>query len=280
MPMQSHSFKRLVLGLQLSPPDHAVRLAAELAELLHLELLGLFLEDTGLRHLAGMPFARELRLLGGGWHQIAPEQLSLDLELAVRSAERMFAEAAKQLPIQWYFEVVRGPIATSITTISQKSDIVMIIEPVSAAERVSQQFFSLSQAAFRSAAAVIFVPANIVRAKGPIVAIVATPDHPSLAAAAAIALAADEELFVLDICKNGIDDASIDALATDKGLAIKHVVASKVKRSDAGSITQALHSLQERLVVMTRGAFDGRTASTIASERRVPVMIVEPLEGA
>ena len=59
MPEQPHSFKRLVLGLQPRAPDRTMQLAVELADLLHLELLGLFLEDTSLRDLAGIPFARE-----------------------------------------------------------------------------------------------------------------------------------------------------------------------------------------------------------------------------
>ena len=66
MSTQPYSFKRIVLGLQPSAPDRAMQLAVELADLLHLDLLGLFLEDTSLRDLASMPFAREFRLLGGG----------------------------------------------------------------------------------------------------------------------------------------------------------------------------------------------------------------------
>ena len=79
MPTAPHIFKRLVLGLQPSASERSVRLAVTLAEMLDLELLGLFLEDESLRDLAAIPFARELRLLGGGWHPLDLEGLSREL---------------------------------------------------------------------------------------------------------------------------------------------------------------------------------------------------------
>ena len=108
MPMEPHSFRRLVLGLQPSAPDRTMRLAVELADLLHLDLLGLFIEDTSLRDLAKIPFARELRPLGGGWHAIDLDRLSRDFELAARSIERMFTDAARHLTTRYQFELVRG----------------------------------------------------------------------------------------------------------------------------------------------------------------------------
>jgi hypothetical protein len=44
-------FKRLVLRFEPSLP-HAMQLAVQLVELLHIELLGLFFEDPSLHHLA------------------------------------------------------------------------------------------------------------------------------------------------------------------------------------------------------------------------------------
>jgi hypothetical protein len=117
MAIKPHSFRRLVLGLQPSAPDRTMRLAVELADLLHLELLGVFLEDTSLRDLANMPFAREFRPLGGGWHTIELDRLSHDLELAAHSIERMFTRAAKHLATRYQFELARGPTAKIIATI-------------------------------------------------------------------------------------------------------------------------------------------------------------------
>jgi hypothetical protein len=276
MPNASHSFKRLVLGLQPSAPDRTMQLAVELAGLLRLDLLGLFLEDTSVRDLASIPFAREFRALGGGWQPIDLDRLSHDLELAARSLERMFTQAAKRLPTRTQFEVVRGPMAESIAAISRTDDIVMIMEPVSPAERVTQQFFWLTEAAFRSAAAVMLVPPQIVRSTGPIVAIAAAPDDPCIAAAAAIAIAAKEELVIIEADHNEANDAYVRKLAADTGLTIEQVAAVKGSLPDAAACVQAFRLLRERLVVMSRGAFNDTAALAIASARKVPVLVIEP----
>ncbi len=279
MPLEPHSFRRLVLGLQPSAPNRTMRLAVELAELLHLDLLGLLIEDTSLRDLATIPFARELRSLGGGWHVINLDRLSRDFELAARSIERMFTDAARHLTTRYQFELVRGPMAEMISSISRTDDIVMIVEPLSPAERATQQFIWLLEAAFRSAGAVMLVPPSVVRSKGPVVAIAATLDDPSIRAAAAIAIAAKEELIVIEADGHDANDPHIRILAADTGLSIKRMSAAKIALPDPTICAQAFRQTQERLVVMTRGAFEDATASAIAAARRVPVLVIEPPTG-
>lgn len=276
MAKEPHNFKRLVLGLQPSAPDQTMRLAVELADLLHLELLGLFLEDTSLRDLASISFAREFRPLGGGWHAIELDRLTHDFELAARSIERMFTSAAKHLASGYQFEVARGPTANTIASISRTDDIIMIVEPMSPAERATQQFLWLMQAAFRSAAAVMLVPPNIVRSKGPVVAIAATPDDPSIQTAAAIATASGEELVIVEADGHAAAQSRTQTLAADTDLAIRRITATKIALSDPATCSQAFRQMQERLVVMTRGAFEDEVVSTIAAARRVPVLVVEP----
>jgi hypothetical protein len=257
-----------------------VQLAVELANLLHLDLLGLFLEDTSLRDLAKIPFAREFRPLGGGWHTIDIDRLSHDFELAARSIERMFTAAAKRLSTRHQFELARGPLTETIASISRTDDIIMIAEPQSPAERATQQFTWLVQAAFRSAGAVMLVPPHIVRTKGPIVAIAASPEDPSIQVAAAIAVAAKEELVIIGSDGQGAEDVQIRRLAADAGLAIKRIAAAKIELSDPNTCTQALGQVQERLIVVTRGALRDDVASTLATARRVPVLVVEQPSGA
>jgi len=74
------------------------------------------------------------------------------------------------------------------------------------------------------------------------------------------------------------DDPHIHTLAPDAGLTIRRVAAAKIALPDPATCAQAFRQMQERLVVMTRGAFENRVASTIAATRRVPVLVVEPLE--
>lgn len=275
MPSESHSFKRLVLGLQLSAPDRAMRFAAELAKLLDLDLLGLFLEDSGLREFAGIPFARELRPLGGGWRSLDVDQLTHDLEISIRGVERSFAQAVKDLARRSQFEVTRGPVREVLGSMSGTGDIVMIVEPASAAARVSAQFAGLIEAAFRSTAAVLLVPPRIVRTKGPIVAIATAAGDPSIMAAAAIAVAAKETLVVIEAGKQVRGKVETSRLATDTGLTVQRIVGGELS-PDPHACLEVMRALQERLVVMARTPFDGAIASAIGAARQVPVLVIEP----
>jgi hypothetical protein len=277
MPIETRFFKRLVLGLQPTAPDRTMRLAVELAEMLQLELLGLFLEDTSLRDLAKIPFAREFRPLGGGWQSFDLDRLAHDLDMAARNLEHLFTQAAKGLPTRSQFEVVRGPMADTLASISRSGDIVMIMEPVSAAERATEQFVWLSRAAFSSAAAVLLVPPQIARIAGPIVAVAAGPDDPSIEAATAVAAAAREDLVIIESDHHDPDDPRLRQLAADTGLTIKHIAGGRAL-ADPAARAHLFHALHERLVVIKRGAFDDTVASMIASSRRVPVLVVEPPE--
>jgi hypothetical protein len=276
MAVGPYSFKRLVLGLQPSAQSRTMRLAVELANLLQLELLGVFLEDASLRDLARMPFAREFRLPEGGWQPIDLDRLSHDLEIASRNAERIFTEAARSLSTRWQFEAIRGPTPDTMASILRTDDIVMVTEPVGQVERATQQLSWLRDAAFRSAAAVMLVPARIVRAFGPVVAIAAATDDPSIEAAASIAIAAEEDLIILEASGGLALESRIRNLASETGLTIKHLVVGEIPLIASAAFSPDSRQLQERLLVMTRGVVEDAIALTIASERRVPVLVVEP----
>jgi hypothetical protein len=280
MSREPHSFKRLVLGLQPGAHNRTMRLAVELADLLHLDLLGLFLEDTSLLHLAGIPFSREFRPLGDGWHTFDLDRLSDDFELAARSIERKFLGAAKRLPTRHQFEIARGPMSKMVESVSRTDDIIMIVEPESPAERATRQFSWLLEAAFRSAAAVMLVPPRIVRTKGPVVAIATASDDTSINVAAAIACAAKEELVIIEADGYDADDTHTRRLAADTGLAIRRVAAARLGLTDPATGALAFHQIGERLIVVTRGAFADRATSAIAAARQVPVLVVEPSKTA
>ncbi len=157
MPGQTPAFKRLVLGLQAGPSARAIKAAAEFASLLNLELVGLFFEDTRLEKLSGIPFVREFRLLGGGWHPIDIDRLSRDFELAARNAERLLANEAMQFSTRWQFEVTRELFSEAFGALSRASDIVMIVQPERPAEYATPQFALLMEAALQSAPAVMLL---------------------------------------------------------------------------------------------------------------------------
>ena len=205
---ERHNFRRVILGLHHNVPRHGLRLAAEVAALLRIELCGLLVKEDELAGLAALPFAREFRPLEGGWHALDIDQLSHDLDIAADRAQKLLAGAASALGLSCQFEVMRCTMAEAITSVSRGGDIVIVPEPESPAERVTLQFQSMVTAALGSAAAVMVVPSRITRQRGPVVAVAAGPEDESIEVAAVIAALANEELIVVEAFERAGDAAA------------------------------------------------------------------------
>jgi hypothetical protein len=184
----------------------------------------------------------------------------------------------KDIRTSCHFEVTRAAAAQAIASISRSEDIVMITEPPTPAALATQQFAWLLSAAFQSAAAVMLVPTRVARATGPVVAIALAPDDPSILTAAAIAVAAKENLIIVHRYEGKGDDPKDRKLAADTGLTIKHVFTGKASLSDP--TTYAHINVRERLVVAARGVLAPESALAIASSRRVPVLLIAPGEAS
>jgi len=276
VPVKPHIFKRAVLGLHARAPDRALQVAVKMADLLQLELLGLFIDDSSLHALANISFAREYHMLSGAWQPMDPRQLARDMELAARSADRALAEAAGRLGIRSRFEVIQGSAAETIASISGHDDIIIIIEPASLAERNTQQYAWLVDAAFRSAAAVMLMPTRTARSAGPVVAVAASPDDRSVAVAAAFAAAANENLIIIEQYEGAAPGAGAQMLAAGGEFAVKRLPVRSVPFSGVSGLSAALGPLQERLVVVSSGIVEQNVIETIVSAHRVPVLVIGP----
>jgi hypothetical protein len=271
---QDLEFRRIVLGLSYNRLNNGMRLAAEMAHLLKLDLFGFFVEDDCLRGLAALPFVREFQLLGGGWRPLDIDRLSRDLEMAAKNAERAFTEAAKTLRTTCQFEVVRGSMADTIASISRAGDIVLIAEPLNAAERIIPQFIATLDAAFHSAAAVLLVPRQIARQSGAIVAIATEPDDLSIEIAKAVASAAKEELVVIESFESAVSSHTPAKYSASR-IHVRRIVAAEHELANTSNIGSALGQVRERLIVITRS--DDYSPLAIATMRHVPILIVEPV---
>jgi hypothetical protein len=263
---ESAGFKRIVLGFDWSADGGAaVELVTEFAALLQLEILGLFLRDESLLGLAGFPFARELRS-PGEWHPFNFEQLTRDLDLAVRNAQQLFEAGVKQLRTASSFEIASGSPARVVASLAQQDDIVAIVEPSTPAARVTEPFVSLVEAALQSAASVLLLPSRAMRRKGPIVVIALPADHRSIEAAGAIADLANEELVIID------GHPGADKTPWPRGrdrfsvLPITHPY----------YLAAAFEKLQERMILMSRDVSEKLSPPVVTSARRVPVLVMKP----
>jgi nucleotide-binding universal stress UspA family protein len=99
--------------------ETAVRLAARLGA----QLEGVFIEDSNLMRLAGLPFLRELRYWSLAEESFDPLRIQRELRTLARRAEQMLQQAAGELGVHWSFQVWRGRAGAEALAQSFAADI-------------------------------------------------------------------------------------------------------------------------------------------------------------
>ena len=173
-----------------------------------------------------------------------------DLQSCASIAKQMFEEEARHIGGMHSFEVVQATTMDAIKSVSGAADIVVLVEPKTLADRAIEPFSETIAAATRTPASVLVVPNSIVRQQGPVLVIGETNQDPSMARAELIAKAIDERLEFMPI--------------------IDQTLATSQRPSNWPG---------ERMVVMTRGVGKRLMPLTIASRRKVPVLILGDQQG-
>jgi hypothetical protein len=270
---QPADFKRMVMQLPHSANDYAsVAFTAELAGLLGLDLVGVFVEDESLADLAALPCVRELRLFGSGWHSLDATQLERVSSQAAVDARHLFAQAAKMLNVATRFDLVKGSIDEAIGSQSSADDIIVVIEPKNPAERVTHQFRQLLDVAFNAPAAVLLVPSRIRRRTGPIVAVADSARDTSVHAAIELATSVKERLIVLTPPE--FDELEMARAAEGSGVAVDRR-SLLGKSTGAPELAALLSRINQQFLVLSKGGADLRLPPQLASWLGVPVLVTE-----
>jgi len=125
MKEQDLTIRRILVALDASTHSlAALDAAAELAASLHAELLGIFVEDENLLHLAGLPFAHELRTPVATSEPLNSEAMERQLHLQAAQARWALEKAAKRVDAQWSFRTVRGQVTPSVLSAALDADLV------------------------------------------------------------------------------------------------------------------------------------------------------------
>ena len=113
-------------------------------------------------------------------------------------------------------------------------------------------------------------------------ALAASVGFPDPALAASVAMAAKEALVIVEASEGAADDLRVARLAADTGLKVKRIAVGHAPALSPSVLLPAFRELRERLIVTSRGALDHKVAMTIASARRVPMLVIEspqPIDG-
>jgi nucleotide-binding universal stress UspA family protein len=197
------SIKRILVALDASTHSlAALEAAADMAAALEAELLGLFVEDENLLHLAGLPFAQEVRAPWTASRQISSDRMEEDLRLQAAQARRALRNAAERVQARWSFKTVRGQVTPAVLQAALEADLVAmgrVSRPVSRRNRLG----STARAAAASAGHSLLLVQQGGDLSYPV--LVTFDGSPAawqaLLAAASLASAGGDDLSVLLLCQ-------------------------------------------------------------------------------
>lgn len=122
---QAQLIRRILVALDASTDSlAALDAAAKLAARVNAELVGLFVEDINLLHLAGLPFTREMRF--SRLEDINHEQMEEALRLQAAQARRALMQAADRRSVNWSFKVVRGQVTPEVLAAALEADLLTL----------------------------------------------------------------------------------------------------------------------------------------------------------
>jgi nucleotide-binding universal stress UspA family protein len=121
------TIRRILVALDASLHSlAALEAASELAGALKAELVGIFVEDVNLLHLAGLPFAREFRYLSRADRPLDSPSMERELRIQAEQVRQTLAGVAERRQLRWSFRVVRGQVATELLTAAQEADLLAL----------------------------------------------------------------------------------------------------------------------------------------------------------
>jgi nucleotide-binding universal stress UspA family protein len=121
------TIRRILVALDASPHSQAaLEAACELADALKAELVGIYVEDVNLLHLAGLPFAREVGYPSGTARPLDSSSMERELRIQAEQARQTLSGVAERRRLRWSFRIVRGQVATELLTAAQETDLLAL----------------------------------------------------------------------------------------------------------------------------------------------------------
>lgn len=121
------AIRRIAVALDASGFSRAaLETAICLAAALSAELEGIFVEDTNLMRLTGLPFLREIRPWSLAEEALSGQRMQRELRALARQAEQALVQAVGETGISWSFRVWRGRAETESLIASFDADVLSL----------------------------------------------------------------------------------------------------------------------------------------------------------
>lgn len=119
--------RRIVVALDAALHSHlTLEVAGALAARRRLELVGLFIEDINLLHLASLPFAREVDRTSARERVLDAGEISRSFRSQARQINEALNRMARELQIACSFEVRRGQFLSAALAGASSPDVVFL----------------------------------------------------------------------------------------------------------------------------------------------------------
>ena len=148
LPPMAGPIERVVVPLDAASESLvAIETAARLAAHAKAPLIGIFVEDEDLLHLASLPFVRQVTL-GAHAEKLTTEHLELHLRIAAERARRELFAAAQLHGVTASFEIVRGASTSALSAVSERDLVVAcaLTRPIAGHFRVECRWWSALEA--------------------------------------------------------------------------------------------------------------------------------------
>lgn len=125
--MTNRIIHSIAVAIDCSPHSKSsLEAAAEMAARLKAELIGIFVEDINLLHMAGLPFAEQVRLYTATTEKLDTAQLERMLKLQAQQAREMLQHAAEARTLRHAFRVLRGMVPEQLMLAAPEADMLVL----------------------------------------------------------------------------------------------------------------------------------------------------------
>jgi nucleotide-binding universal stress UspA family protein len=124
---KSRLIQHILVALDASPHSlTALEAAAELAQTLQAELIGIFVEDVNLLKLAGLPFAQEIHFPKATTHKLDTIIMEKRLQEQAHRAKEIMRQIAERELLDWTFRVARGVVTAELLAAAMDADMLVL----------------------------------------------------------------------------------------------------------------------------------------------------------
>lgn len=222
--MSAPEIRRILFALDAATdaPD-SLEAALDIAERLHAELIGLFVEDMNLLRSAALPFVRQISLTAPSWSEFDTGAVERQLRARAEEARRRLEDSARRRRVAFSFRVARGEVGPEVAAAAADADLVILegmARPVAGGVRLGS---SARAAARHARSTVIVLREGRMRARHFLVAYDGTPEaDKAVALAALLARSNGAEVLAAILTGGAADAAALEARAREiaRGLGV------------------------------------------------------------